>query len=294
MSTIAPSRRGFSTIVALLMTAFLLILTTGILHTLLSESRTSRALYQGIVAYAGAEGAMEYALLKVRNHDKGFSDAISMTGSDDPESLLLAHAPLDTHAYMRSQDTTMGYEMETSGTAYTGTIAGGAIEVIPLFVDTGKKISVNAKNPSIGTSTLVATPTFTMRSDDLVGWNLLGSDAKRHTYGIVGTGSVGTIVGNGIGATVTNGTMKVSNQKEFNRGTVAIADFLRSYSGTYLVLSNPKDTTTTYSIASDGSFSFPRMRIVSSGQLDSFRQNLEFLDNRSKMFEALKYSLFNR
>ena len=294
MSIIVSSRRGFSTIVALLMTTFLLILTMGIVHTVLTESRTSRDLSHGIVAYAGAEGAMEYALLKVRNHDEGFSDMISMTGSDDPESLLLAHAPLDTHAYMRTQDTAMGYEMETSGTAYTGTIAGGAIEVIPLFIDEGKKISVNAKDPSVGTSHHADTNIFTMRSDDLMGWNLLGSDAQGHTYGIVGTGSVGTIVGNGTGAIVTSGTMKVSNQKEFNRGTVKIDAFLQNYSRAYLVLSNPKDTTTTYSIISDGRFSFPRMRIISSGQLDSFRQNLEFLDNRSKMFEALKYSLFNR
>lgn len=73
------SQAGFSTILALLLTGFLLTLSAGVLFLFLSESRTNQALFNGIGAYYAADGASEYALLKIKNHREGFEDSLVMT-----------------------------------------------------------------------------------------------------------------------------------------------------------------------------------------------------------------------
>lgn len=54
MSTIR-SNGGFSTIVAVLLTGFLIVLSAGVLFLFLSESQINRTLYDGISSYHAAE-----------------------------------------------------------------------------------------------------------------------------------------------------------------------------------------------------------------------------------------------
>lgn len=49
------NRRGFSTVIAILLTAFLVVLSAGVLFLFVAESRISRSLFDGFSAYAGAE-----------------------------------------------------------------------------------------------------------------------------------------------------------------------------------------------------------------------------------------------
>ncbi len=80
------NKSGFSTIIAILMTAFLTILSAGILNLFVVENGMNHFLSDGISAYMSAEGALEYTLLKSSNHREGFSDDI--TTSDKESSLL--------------------------------------------------------------------------------------------------------------------------------------------------------------------------------------------------------------
>jgi hypothetical protein len=73
-SALLSSRSGFSTLVALGITGFLLVLVTGMVTTFLTEMKITRSIYDGMVTYAGAEGAFEYAMLKIKNHREGFQD----------------------------------------------------------------------------------------------------------------------------------------------------------------------------------------------------------------------------
>ncbi len=50
-----PSNRGFSTIMAVLLTGFLIVLSAGILFLFLSENQINKALYDGISSYHAAE-----------------------------------------------------------------------------------------------------------------------------------------------------------------------------------------------------------------------------------------------
>ncbi len=62
------AQSGFSTILALLLTGFLVTLSAGILFLFLSENRINQSLFNGTSAYHAAEGALEYAMLKIKNH----------------------------------------------------------------------------------------------------------------------------------------------------------------------------------------------------------------------------------
>ena len=289
-----PSSRAFSTIVAMLMTTFLLVLSMGMLHLMIQENSTSSAIYHGVVAYAGAEGALEYSLLKVKNHREGFTDAVSMTGTVDPDSAILASAPLDTTNLMVSRDVQISYTMATSGTAYTGSIDAGQSEIIPLFWDAGRPMQVLSHDPNTNTSTVTKTDTFLVSPQGAITWNIVGNDTNGNTFGLSGQGSASTTIGDNTSAAVTSGTMKYLNQKEFNIQTMTIQSFLATYTDCYLVLANPTDSPVAYTITSDNGFAYPRMEIVASGRIADYRQNVDFVDRRSRIFDVLKYSLFNK
>jgi type II secretory pathway component PulK len=79
------NQSGFSTILALLLTGFLVTLAAGVLFLFLSENRTNQSLLTGTAAYHAAEGGIEYALLKIKNHREGFADALVLGGKPGAE-----------------------------------------------------------------------------------------------------------------------------------------------------------------------------------------------------------------
>ncbi|MDP2103524.1 MAG: hypothetical protein Q8K26_01220, partial [Candidatus Gracilibacteria bacterium] len=181
--SIRSNTSGFSTILAILMTAFLTILSAGILRIFLVESSINHFLFDGVASYMGAEGSLEYALLKGANHREGFSDAIT---PDDQESEILRLSDELTNRQVR-----VSYTMDTFATAYSGALEQGSFEIIPLFFDKGQLIQGSAKNPNKDTSDIIKTTNFlvTIPDGDLV-WNIIANDSNGATYGIVGTGSV--------------------------------------------------------------------------------------------------------
>lgn len=55
MTPFFTNRSGFSTILAMLLTAFLVVLSAGVLTLFLSENRINHFLFDGIATYMGAE-----------------------------------------------------------------------------------------------------------------------------------------------------------------------------------------------------------------------------------------------
>ena len=68
-------------ILALLLTGFLVTLAAGVLFLFLSENRINQSLFSGTAAYHAAEGSMEYAMLKLKNHREGFADTLVFGGT---------------------------------------------------------------------------------------------------------------------------------------------------------------------------------------------------------------------
>lgn len=69
-------------------------------------------------------------------------------------------------------------------------------------------------------------------------------------------------------------------------------NFIAQYRENYLVLYNANDTAMTYSITSPTLFSLPSSRIIASAKIKNSIVNLELTEDKSKLFDALKYSLF--
>ena len=284
---------GFSSILAMLMTAFLLVLASGVLALVMREWRIGHSVYRGIVSYAGAEGSLEYGLLKVSRYRDGFQDAVT---DADYDRGLLASNPSDIR---RASDTLISYTMRNSGNAYSGTIRAGAFEVIPLFVDVGEPLQTTSKHPNPTTPrSVVKTDIFRIQptNGDLV-WNMIGRDPTTGaTVGMVGTGAALGTFGNDATVAPPNdsGTMKRLSGAEFLRDTYSITNFVTAYDDNYIILYNPSSADVTYTMSSHRDFSFPVRDVIASATVADMRQNLEFREDRSRLFDALKYSVFNR
>ncbi|MCK9272163.1 hypothetical protein M0P65_01320 [Candidatus Gracilibacteria bacterium] len=282
------NKKGFSTIIAMLLTAFLIILSSGILFLVLQESKITRTVFNTVSTYAGAEGSLEYALLKIKNHSEGFSDSVNR---DDYDSNLLSNNSVD------GKNQIIGYEINNSSSSYSGTIKSSGFEIIPLFFDKGTFIQTNSKNPNSNTSNISKTLKFAFNSNSGVTWNIIGNDTAGDTFGIVGTGSS---FGTGYTVSTSNGLFKKTYNNtstdaiDFTLTSLDIGTFLNTYENNYLIIYNHNLGDIDYNIQSSDGFALPRLEITSYSNIGDFKQNIQFTENKSKYFDILKYSLFNK
>jgi hypothetical protein len=295
---------GFSTILALLLTGFLVTLTAGILFLFLSENRINLSLFSGTAAYHASEGAMEYALLKIKNHREGFSDGLSVKA--DEAKAMENNTPRAAR---------IGYEIISTGTSYSGVLAPESFEIVPLFYEAGKplkteegKVWKDPRNPMKGTpqkafGSRVSTPDFSLNivSGDQAVWNVIGNDTTGATFGVSGIlySVLPSAVSPGIQAQ--QGTLSMSslgNYRTYSGGVLSestkpISAFLASYVENYLVMYNPSHTDSVeYSISASAPFALPKTQIVASGKVMDSIINLQMTEDKSRLYDILKYSLF--
>lgn len=106
------NNNGFSILMALGMTAFLMLVVTGIALLYIREMRISRLGYDEIVSYANAQGAFEYAMLKIRNHPDGFQDRVDSETDGDGKEFFKLSTP-------RSKQIETQYEILSTSTGHT-------------------------------------------------------------------------------------------------------------------------------------------------------------------------------
>lgn len=297
--------RGFSTILALLLTGFLVTLAAGILFLFLSENRTNQSLFSGAAAYHASEGALEYALLKIKNHREGFQDYLGLR--EDEGKVLAGNT---------SRNAQIGYEIVATGTSYTGTIAPDGFEIIPLFAEGGKVLKTEGGKPWKDPRNPLKLPTpaafynlvpttdyeFSIMSGDRVVWNVIGNDTSGATYGISGVlySTIPNPIPAGIQAQqgVVSGSA-FGNFRQYDRGvlsekTKTVQEFSGEYGENYLVLHNPGTTAIRYSVRSRNStpFTLPKTQVLASGKVMDSVINLQMGEDRSRLYDILKYSLF--
>lgn len=76
--------------------------------------------------------------------------------------------------------------------------------------------------------------------------------------------------------------------------TKSIQNFLNTYDNNYLILSNISSTPIQYHITSSNGFALPVRSISTSSTVGKSKQNIDFNENRSRLFDILKYSIFNK
>ncbi|EKE28567.1 MAG: hypothetical protein ACD_3C00043G0006 [uncultured bacterium (gcode 4)] len=285
----------FSSIVAILLTAFLVVVSAWVLSIVLQESRNTRLVYNSISTYAWAEWAQEYALLKIKNHEEWFQDSI--VEGQDSDSKLLAVNP----GSINKIDQYIEYTMSTNSKKYSSTIASWDFEIIPLFFDPGSPMQINSKHPSL-TWALVKSASLKLVWNWNFVWNIIWNDASWQTFGMAWTWSNWVSIWGGYSVSSENGQIKkiVADSdmwwdiKKVTFSTMKIKDFIAMYNHNYLILYNPTNSSFPYSIESLEWFSTPKTSIIASSRIWNFKQNVLFEEDKNRYFEALKYSIFNK
>ncbi|EKD66262.1 MAG: hypothetical protein ACD_49C00056G0017 [uncultured bacterium (gcode 4)] len=282
------NKKWFSTIIAMLLTAFLIILSAWILFLVLQESKITRTVLNTVSTYAGAEWSLEYALLKIKNHEDWFSDSVN---NDDFDSNFLANNTV------AAKNQIIWYDIYNSSSTYTWYIKSSWFEIIPLFYDKWSLIQTNSKNPNPNTSDISKTLNFKFNSDTWITWNIIWNNASWDTFWIVGSGSsfgTGYTVSSSIWLFKKTYENTSTDAIDFKLENIDIWTFLATYSNNYLIIYNHNLSDVSYTMESSNWFSLPNLEIISYSNIWDFKQNIKFTENKSKYFDILKYSLFNK
>ena len=243
----------YSIIAAILMIGFLLILTVSTLNLVLQELQDGRWRENYMKAYAGAEWAMELALLKIKQNGYGFYEE-----KRDIEYFWLAR-----------KSGVMSYDIESEASSYLWTLDPYATDIIPLFTlidDSGDKISIQ---------------TIDFDDTNSLGliWNVIGDSG-----GLSGVGDFNESTSLGLR------TLSAGNSFLFQNTPVS---GLFSNQGAYLTVFNPTDTTGEYTVSSQELFTRPKAIIKSTAQVWKYSQNIDTTVDNSEFLWILKYSIYS-
>ncbi len=288
------TKSWFSVIIAMLITAFLVILSSWILSLIVQESKNTRITFNTISTYAAAEWALEYAMLKLKNHQEWFQDKVVY--NDDFDSKLLASDP---NNIIFQKDQIIEYEINNYAKSYTWSIWVWNFEIIPLFFDSWSSMQINSKNPNKGISNVLKTSFFKIENlNGDITWNIIWNDTNWSTFWIVWTWWTSTSFGSWYSVDNYLWAMKKVDDStseikiDFNTWS-DIWKFLQDYENNYLIMYNSSSSPVTYHIESNKGFSLPNTTIIASSTIWDFKQNIEFSESKSKLFDMLKYSLFS-
>lgn len=294
--------KGFSVIIAILLTAFLVTLSSWILGIVLQESRNSRLVYNTISTYEWAEWAIELALLKVKNHEEWFADMVNI---NDEDYDLYKNTP----NFNPKKDPSLEYEIKNYTFIYSWSIEPWEIDIIPMYYDDW--IKVDSTNPETNskliwtwTSHIITTKNFKLDP----GWDLVRNIIWTFNWN---TAWISWTWVDNLAIWTDIATMKSEWYFKFLTGSLSIADtqeirYDSSYSiktfmystilqYPYLIIFNPSPSTPVkYTLTSIEWFSLPKLSIIWTSRIGNFKQNIEFGEDKSKYLEMLKYSIINK
>lgn len=327
ISSLTSCKKGFSILIALGTTGVLLILVIGLASLYLNEMKLSRLQYDNIFTYSQAEGAFEYAMLKVKNHQDGFQDAIN---SSDPDGQMFLWST------DRTKGVTTQYNIDAQTREYTATLDSEKSIIIPLFVGTGNVIGGNSRDPWYSGASEQVTQI------DLVGsvnssnlsWSIIAMSGSE-SVGITGTGEITTTslstmrlrwvqCYNGWGSLEpiwANGMCPLSTTTLSDWSTAigealeyfydisdTVDNFLKSdgsfdfgqwttkikmaISNPYIIIYNAW-VSQNIDLKANTPFSLPTLKITTESRKGDAAQKFEFTENKAKYSEALNFWVYN-
>lgn len=262
----------YSVVVSILMVGFLLVITSWVFQLVLSELNDNRGRENYLRASAGAEWALELALLSIKDQWYGHYSSIENTLNN--KSIILASNPLDEGAF-KSNEVRISYDMDSKVSSYSGSLQPLGFDILPLFFidETSTERKVEQLSFNI--------PWW----ESWISWNII-SDNGGISWEWDFTSTTGVQI-KSVGA----GGFVIDNTN--------IEDFLSDTSrqSNYLILFNTNSSTTIpYNLTSwdpDTFFTKPRAEIISSAQVGKYRQNFRTVVDNTEYLNVLKYSVFS-
>ena len=278
------NKNGYSIIIALLVTWFLLLLVVWVFNLVLKELKDTRAMWNYYKAYYWAEAAQELALLKIKEKWYWIDSNINFNINDwtdsnidfsiNDNSVILSDNPTDKSLFNPRKDVYIWYSLNTKTNLYTWELNWLKYDILPLFFidEDENEHKINDLNLDI----------LSANWNDLI-WNIVSWNW------------------NWISWTWELDWNTFSRNKEviassFSISDIVIKDFLNDNDTNYLILFNSWDQNLKYSINSINDseyFSKPKTYIISSAKVWDYKQNLRtFLDNTAYL-NILKYSIYS-
>lgn len=255
----SSEKSWYSIIASILLIGFLLVLASSTLSLVLSEMQDGRGRQDYLKAFYGAEAAQELALLKIKEKWYGYDE----DGVFIDENIL----------WTANKTPEISFEFVSKVTSYSGTLFPGESQIIPLFWI-----------PE-------STPLESLESIEFldnswnIAWNIIGRNSWKSWQGSFSHAA------NVIEKKIVENL--VSGEKEFQEVSQSVWDFLRSNTGSYLLLLNPTNMAASFKLHSSESFSLPKAKIISSAQVGKYSQNLETSVDNTKFLGILRYSVFS-
>lgn len=268
------NKNWYSVVASILMVGFLLIVTTGVFQLVLSELNDNRGRENYIRASAGAEWALELALLQIKENGYGYYRPIQ--DETDPLSVVLADNPFDASS-ITSNDVLISYSSDSKVNSYTGTLDPLKFDIIPLFYldDSGtpeQRVNSIALEIQEGLN-------------ENLSWNIVSSD-----WGIAGQGEF-----SGLTEWFLRG---IADTGGFTQGNIRIDDFLwdSGRENSYLILLNSSVDPLKYVLEAEDTnefFTKPRTELISSAQVGKYKQSFRTTLDNTEYLNLLKYSIFS-
>lgn len=269
------NKKGYSVVASILMVGFLLIVTTGVFQLVLSELNDNRGRENYIRASAGAEWALELALLQIKENGYGYYNPINDV--TNPLSVVLAENPLNTWS-LTPNDVQISYTSDSRVNSYSGAINLLWFDIIPLFylddsIDPEQRVNSIVLEVQEGLN-------------ENLSWNIVSSD-----WGIAGQGEF-----SGVTEWFLRG---IADTGGFTQGNIRIDDFLWDIDreNNYLILLNSSSTDPLkYVLKSEDTTEFftrPRTELISSAQVGKYKQSFRTVLDNTEYLNLLKYSIFS-
>ncbi len=261
----------FSSIIALIMVGFLLVITAWVYNLIMKELNDNRSLWNYVKTYAWALSSIELALLDVKN--RGYWVDSSIENSINSRSIMLSDNPSSIWDFSRAKDVLISYDLWTRTDIYTWSILALWYEIIPLFyIDNDsneQKVSKLELQVLWGDNTMLS-------------WNLLWNSSWISWIWWFDPNSYW------------KGRNLVNSKLEFTN--INTEDFLDNSYTNYLILFNASNSDLIYKLESIENWKFftkPKTQIIWSWEKAGYRQNIRVDLDNSEFLNTLKYSIYS-
>lgn len=255
----------FSIILAMLMTWFMVVLTTWIFLLVLAENKDTKSMEYYFKSSEWAEGWLELAMLKLKQYNYSYDEKVD--SSNNLSKVIFQNQ----NSFNKNKDVLVTYDISwVTSEIIDKKVEVWGFEIIPLFSYNNEWIYSKVKNISI-----------TWLNTDVV-WNIVWKNSWiSWVWNFISTteGNYKTILWN-----------NVSYEKK------SIWDFLALEDNNYLIIHNVSSWDISYTLKSLNPWEYltkDKSLIVSSWEIWWYKQNLRVTIDASEYLNLLKYSIFS-
>lgn len=255
----------FSVILAILMTGFMLVLTSWVFLLVLAENKDTKAMEYYFKSLEWAEGGLELAMLKAKQFNYSYDEILS---TSNPISKVLFE---DQSNFNKNKDVIITYNLSSiTSEVINKKIEIWKFDIIPLFSYDNNWIYQKVKNISV-----------TWLNSDTV-WNIVWNNSWiSWTWNFIN---------------ITEWNYKTISWNNVSFEKKSIWDFLNSSENNYIILHNLSSMEIMYSLKSLNDWEYltkDNTLIISSWENWWFKQNLRVSIDSSNYLNLLKYSIFS-